>query len=729
MRRGRNKLAGKAAGIMLSIFIVAAFMPVLPESTETAYAGTTADKVCSDVGGIGNPTSTSDTAAAWTGDYVYFGTYNSDPVKFRVLNKNETSFGGSTMLLDSNYTLKEIKFRADNSSNIWAGSDLEEWMNGTEAGQFLNGFTSGEQDAVFDSVKPEASGAGSLPRSSFGYGPLKSSGEKVFALDSTEASYPAYGYSNDNTRKKYGTDFWWWMRSFDIYNYNLVSMVVLDGSTGSGQVTLSGTGAAPALNVALSSVVFSSAASGGKSDFAQTAANTSGAWKLTLADSRDMSEGTGISGTGTSGNTVRLLTGYSADELTVTHKKLSELSPDYTDLTAALTDSSGDILYYGSVDDDTSSESSELTIPSGLPAGSYGLKIYGEDWNGDYRTDYATGTPYTAAVTVTDPVDASVAPASAVFDKYEPADIDITKSDGTFTLDAVKTGTDTLERDTDYTVSGNTVTLKKIFLDGLSEGAHTITFDYNGGNDPSLELTVENTAPERSVTVLRSAGGQVQVSPDSAKVGTVITVDAVPGTGYRLKSITADGSTVTGNTFVMPDRNVIVAAAFVKKTYNIKGVSSSKKKGRVTGSGTVKYGDGAILKAKARKGFYLAEWTKNGRKAGTGTTLKIKKVKADATYKAVFRKLPVIFKVSGHNGTAVSIIWKPVRGAAGYQIANNDTAGKTMKVKWTGKNSINTYTSINKLRGRTYKFRMRYYRIAGGKKVWSRWTPARLWRN
>ncbi len=45
-------------------------------------------------GAITNPAG----SGSWS--YVYFGKYNGNPVKYRVLSKNTNGFGGTTMLLD-----------------------------------------------------------------------------------------------------------------------------------------------------------------------------------------------------------------------------------------------------------------------------------------------------------------------------------------------------------------------------------------------------------------------------------------------------------------------------------------------------------------------------------------------------------------------------------------------------------------------------------------------------
>lgn len=56
--------------------------------------------------------------------------------------------------------------------------------------------------------------------------------------------------------------------------------------------------------------------------------------------------------------------------------------------------------------------------------------------------------------------------------------------------------------------------------------------------------------------------GKIEVSSVLAENGEIITVAAIPDEGYILKSISVDGTVLSGNTFVMPANDVIVSAEF-----------------------------------------------------------------------------------------------------------------------------------------------------------------------
>ena len=241
------------------------------------------------------PTSTSD---AWKGCYVYFGTYGGNPVKYRVLDKNTTVFGGTTMLLDCDSILwagtngNNQSSAFDDDSNVWANSNIKTYLNGT----FLtSNFSTAEQNAIASSTKSAAysgtDGADGNGRDDLSYVPL--SNDKIFFLDAKEATNTSYGYSNTNSgaenRKKTGGNAYWWLRSAKPNDTIRAGRVGSVGFVGYSHVNYDFVGVSPAFNINLSSVLFSSVSGTSKSS-ALTAASsqigetTGTEWKLTLAD-------------------------------------------------------------------------------------------------------------------------------------------------------------------------------------------------------------------------------------------------------------------------------------------------------------------------------------------------------------------------------------------------------------------------------------------------------------
>jgi hypothetical protein len=142
-------------------------------------------------------------------------------------------------------------------------------------------------------------------------------------------------------------------------------------------------------NLNKNAILFASAADSGKSAFSKVEENTTNEWKLTLKDDKDFSDGASIDVT----------TVAQGKEVTVTHKSLSGLSTNYTNVTAAIYDSEGNLLYYGSVNDDTTATETKITIPEDISNGTYTLKVFGEEWNGDKNTDYAAA-PFEKELTI-----------------------------------------------------------------------------------------------------------------------------------------------------------------------------------------------------------------------------------------------------------------------------------------------------------------------------------------
>ena len=54
-----------------------------------------------------------------------------------------------------------------------------------------------------------------------------------------------------------------------------------------------------------------------------------------------------------------------------------------------IADAQGQNLYYGRIAEDSESGEAAVAVPYSLPVGKYTLKVYSEQYNGDYRTDYA----------------------------------------------------------------------------------------------------------------------------------------------------------------------------------------------------------------------------------------------------------------------------------------------------------------------------------------------------
>lgn len=318
--------------------------------------------------------------------YIYFGVNSgnsSTPIKWRVLDADTANDGTTSgMFLLSEYLLaSDVQFRYNESiDNAYQGSAAQSWC-----GLFLSNrlnFSTVEQDAMLGLVKTD-SAEDDLYSISWGESSLTAT-DKLFFLSVQEladyvGNYLATpGMAATNTSLSASE---WWLRSPYAYVRTAVGTVFKDGNVrySSAQNYWA---ARPAFNLDLNAVLFTSAAEGGKSDVLidsnLTEVGTGSAeWKLTL---RDTSRSFNASASNT---LVRV-----GENLTVTYSGAGTGEKEY--VSAMLADNSGNILYYGRIAQNSANGTASVEIPSDLTAGTYTLKVFSEQYNGDYKTDYAS---------------------------------------------------------------------------------------------------------------------------------------------------------------------------------------------------------------------------------------------------------------------------------------------------------------------------------------------------
>ena len=178
--------------------IAMALVVVLTFPSVPAFASSSTDKDETNTGlGTG---SISNPAGADQWCYVYYGKPLGQPggqvypVRYRVLDKAATEFGGNTMLLDCDHVLFMIPYDAE--SNVWADSDVKNDLNGYI---MQDDYYPAEILAMANSTKAEpSSNDGTISTlNRFGFAPL--TGEKLFLLDAREVTNPSYGYVTEAT--------------------------------------------------------------------------------------------------------------------------------------------------------------------------------------------------------------------------------------------------------------------------------------------------------------------------------------------------------------------------------------------------------------------------------------------------------------------------------------------------------------------------------------------------
>ena len=135
----------------------------------------------------------------------------------------------------------------------------------------------------------------------------------------------------------------------------------------------------PAFNLNLNAVLFTSAAVGGKPEGGLTPISeySGNEWKLTLLDS---SRNFAV--------TEKAVSGAPDDTVTLHYTGATTGINEY--ISAIIADNSG-TQYYSRVAQPTAESGTvEIKIPSDLAPGSYTLKVFSEQYNGDYNTDYAS---------------------------------------------------------------------------------------------------------------------------------------------------------------------------------------------------------------------------------------------------------------------------------------------------------------------------------------------------
>ena len=406
----------RLSAVLLSVAMVVSLMHSAGFCGKAKAASTDWWKTVAGVGTtvIKAPVAPYDENAAWKGSYVWYGKYDGNPVRYRVLAPKTTTYGGTTMLLDCDTILYEVPFDADNKpnsgaqkANEWKYSDVKAGLNGSDFLTKANGFTTLEKAAIAASkVAGHKLETGSYTDGWF-VNYIGLTGEKVFLLDSEDILNPKYGYTSvDGYTDAEGSAGWYEtynrIKEDALGNYNfwwLRSACSEDGHDYSGYLYYDGTidymcvdmdyGVSPAFNINLSSVIFTSVVSG-------TAGQEFAEYKLTLADS-DLKIGIQSDKTLTaSGSEITVpytITGNDASK--ATQVSVLILDKPYT----AGNTTNAKIKYYSELDtgfgnDFMTTGTGTFTLPSGLSISGWNSKYYvyllAEDVNGIYETDYAS---------------------------------------------------------------------------------------------------------------------------------------------------------------------------------------------------------------------------------------------------------------------------------------------------------------------------------------------------
>lgn len=376
------------------------------------------DNTCFGTFWINRPEIPKSKDSPWEGNYVYFGEYGGKPIKFRVLDTMDKSLSihdRSTMILDSDEVLFNSQY--DNKTNVF-NDTLDKWVSerpyvNCSLRDYLNNdflfdhFTHPEYMAmdVVQKIGGDKINIGdrSLSLLMGKYATLP--GDFIYILDVDDVRNLRYGYtdysgweegafsSNDyipvaNRTKKSGVkNSAWWLRSsrLALDSANSVSSEGnIDAVFGHSKYYHS-IGVAPALNINLQSILFSSLVSG-------KAFEKGAEYKLTIKDEDlafEIPAGSNVC--------------ESNREITVPYQISGKDASIATQVTYLVIDKNADILYMDSLYNTFSTNTGLLKqngdgnfiLPSDLDIDKWGEEysvfVFAEDVNGMKETDYASG--------------------------------------------------------------------------------------------------------------------------------------------------------------------------------------------------------------------------------------------------------------------------------------------------------------------------------------------------
>lgn len=307
-----------------------------------------------------------------TAPTVYFGqNQENKPAAWRVIgydgNGVAAAQGDITLLAANNMGLS--KFGA---SNAYADSALKEAIDA-----LADKLTAKETDAV--EKRTLASGNYDEENTDGVAGPAVSNAV-FWPLSSKEANAVNNDLRVVDPEHPGWASSYWWLRSPD-EDYSTAFVA------GRGEVRYYGGystskefGVRPAFDLNLDSVLFASAAVGGKPEGGLTPISeySGNEWKLTLLDS---SRNFAV--------TEKAVSGAPDDTVTLHYTGATTGINEY--ISAIIADNSG-TQYYSRVAQPTAESGTvEIKIPSDIAPGSYPLKVFNEQYNGDRKTDLASG--------------------------------------------------------------------------------------------------------------------------------------------------------------------------------------------------------------------------------------------------------------------------------------------------------------------------------------------------
>ncbi|RGF36789.1 hypothetical protein DW063_05115 [Ruminococcus sp. AF43-11] len=302
---------------------------------------------------------------------VYFGqNHENNPAAWRVIgyDGNGVTSAQGDITLFAAYNMGWSKF---GSSAAYADSDLK-----TAIDALAEKLTSKETDAV----QKQTLASGSYNRENTDCVSGTQVNNAVFwPLSTVEASAVNNDLRIADREHQYWASSYWWLRSPGAKNRDVASVDGFANIDHDGIDISNMWGVRPAFKLNLNSVLFASAAVGGKPDggLTEVPEYSGSEWKLTLLDS---SRSFAV--------TEKTADAAPDDTVTLNYSGATTGANEY--ISVIIADNNG-AQYYGRVAQPTAESGTvEIKIPSDIAPGDYTLKVFNEQYNGDYKTDYAS---------------------------------------------------------------------------------------------------------------------------------------------------------------------------------------------------------------------------------------------------------------------------------------------------------------------------------------------------
>ena len=191
-----GKTVRRIGALALSAVMGVALVPSLQGAPEVKADTGTKDKTNTWIGqwALQNPKQPTSKNDPWTGDYVYYGKHDGQPVLFRALNNYEQKFEYDSVFLECDSVLCNRAFDDEKGSWNADGCDIRSALSGDS----ILELTTAEKSAVTNSQIKEHALSGIDNKVISRFGSYVANNDDVFLMDVEDVLNKQYGYWNES---------------------------------------------------------------------------------------------------------------------------------------------------------------------------------------------------------------------------------------------------------------------------------------------------------------------------------------------------------------------------------------------------------------------------------------------------------------------------------------------------------------------------------------------------